>query len=331
MLNMHASAEGYYTLQRVKEDGTVVETLGPFKNLITDQGLNGLGNVTDAGKLFNVSYCFVGSSNTPPANSNVSLGNQIASIAGGVRLNPTGVQDGSDYVVSASYVYSFPAGRATGNLSEIGVGSASLNGGDGRPGAPPNYLFSRALIVDGSGNPTTITILADEILNVTYTIKWYIPTAVSTTTVVDSTTGISHTINARLVDVGNIFTELGGPIRPTVRIMGTPYYQSSAGTPITFSPSLTGTLSGATAMGNFEGNPVNAAYVDGSYKTSSSGMATLGEANNAAGIGGFVTFAQSGWGGALTFRTGFIITPAIMKNATKVLNLTLSITWARRP
>lgn len=58
----------------------------------------------------------------------------------------------------------FDQGAAAGNVSEVGAGwNAS------------GSLFSRALILDGAGLPTSLTILADEFLTVTYELRrWWI-------------------------------------------------------------------------------------------------------------------------------------------------------------
>lgn len=61
----------------------------------------------------------------------------------------------------------FGEGVAAGIIAEVGAGWAA-NG---------DTLFSRALITDGAGNPTTITVLSDEYLTVIYELRrfWVLP------------------------------------------------------------------------------------------------------------------------------------------------------------
>lgn len=61
----------------------------------------------------------------------------------------------------------FGEGVAAGIVAEVGAGWA----------ASGDTLFSRALITDGAGNPTTITVLSDEYLTVIYELRrfWVLP------------------------------------------------------------------------------------------------------------------------------------------------------------
>lgn len=61
--------------------------------------------------------------------------------------------------------HQFGQGQAAGNLSEIGIQSGSASG----------PLWSRALILDGQGDPTTITVLPDDFLTCYYTLRIMIP------------------------------------------------------------------------------------------------------------------------------------------------------------
>ena len=88
-------------------------------------------------------------------------------------------------------VYSFGAGDAEGNLSEVGVGIQAATGG----------LFSRALILDGNGDPTTITVLDDEYLYVTYEIRRYVSIVDVTGTVV--LRGVTHDYVSRPANIAS--------------------------------------------------------------------------------------------------------------------------------
>src|SRR5690606_4774599 len=67
------------------------------------------------------------------------------------------------YEITVSH--QFGQGQAAGNLSEIGIQHTSTSG----------PLWSRALILDGQGNPTTITVLPDDFLTCYYTLRIMIP------------------------------------------------------------------------------------------------------------------------------------------------------------
>lgn len=140
--------------------------LASFENLILDSGLNrlGTGGVIDG--------ACVGTGTTAPANSQTSLASllrvtttrQVNSELAGSTTAP--------YYAEYQTVYRFPAGTAAGNLSEVGLGwnaNPWANTMDG--------LWCRALIKDSQGNPTTITVLSDEVLDIVYTLQLHPPTS----------------------------------------------------------------------------------------------------------------------------------------------------------
>lgn len=130
-----------------------------FPNLITNQGLNYVGQYSTY-----LSACQVGTSSTAPANSDTGL---VGFLVGTTTVQSTtyGAAASSPYYGKITLVFRFATGVAAGNLSEVGVGRAATG----------SVLFSRALIVDGVGTPTTITVLSDEILDVTYELRLYVP------------------------------------------------------------------------------------------------------------------------------------------------------------
>lgn len=151
---------GRFQLTAIARDGSRRE-LADFPNLILDGGLDRLGSLA-GGNPWNYA-CLVGSDNTPPTTGDTTLGLYVASVTGPsssyVHLGPP------DYIAQRVMVYTFGEGDAAGNLSEVGIGSTAGSGVTNGP------LFSRALILDGAGNPTTITVLATEVLQVTYTLE----------------------------------------------------------------------------------------------------------------------------------------------------------------
>lgn len=143
--------------------GEPIEVLPWFDNLITNYGMDGLVDPA----LNNFLYtCRIGTGNTPPTFADTQLTAQVGS-----TNNRQSSVDG--YGPSNAYYYTrvvlrFNAGTVHNkNLSEIGMAVD----------ASTASLFSKALLRDTSGNPTTITLLEDEVLDVTYEIRLYLTPA----------------------------------------------------------------------------------------------------------------------------------------------------------
>lgn len=150
-----------------------------FPNLITNAGLDMLASSTNpSGMPGFASGCQVGSGSATPTVGDTALQARIAGTTRSQQPNNGGGPSSSSapYFDSAIFTFSFGAGAAAGNLSEIGIG----------PDATGN-LFSRSLIKDASGKPTTITVLPTELLTVTYQLRLYIdPTPVAGSFVLNS-------------------------------------------------------------------------------------------------------------------------------------------------
>ena len=150
-----------------------------FPNLITNLGLNYIAE-NDGW----VPYCHVGSSSNAPAVTDISLVTPVA-VSPSISAQMSGaatVNGSSPYESYKIYTYTFGIGVAAGNLSEVGVGWGTGLGS----------LFSRALILDTGGSPTTITVLSDEYLEVKYKLTYY-PIITDTTGTVTFTGGIGGT------------------------------------------------------------------------------------------------------------------------------------------
>lgn len=150
--------------ERVKHD------TGFFDNLITDVGMNRVGTVNTQAVYgidsFNT-LCgrfVVGSGSSTPAFTDTALAAPVAFAS----ANPVLSSESSSYTrgwYEITVRHQFGQGQAAGNLSEIGIQHTSLSG----------PLWSRALILDGVGNPTTITVLAGDFLTCYYTLRIMIP------------------------------------------------------------------------------------------------------------------------------------------------------------
>jgi hypothetical protein len=310
---IHNEFEGIITLSafKIDKDGEEIpgtrRNLTPFKNLITDLGLNRMGaNLTSGGYL---SWFQVGSGNTPPTINDTALVNRIAS-TNNTQATSFGSQSTAPYYTWRRITRRFATGVAAGNLSEIGIGWESTGS-----------LFSRALIRDALGNPTTITILPDESLDVTYELRCYPKTTDST-----------------------------GTITATGNISGVYSYIMRAES-VTSSENISGWHIGSigTFMSETSGNiSFNRAY------TGSIGAITSSPAGTQAAITSFTTLPYSTGSFSRTFRLNFglndgniairslsmkagigryqcEITPVLTKTSASELYFEFTHSWGRRP
>lgn len=148
----------------------VVEDTGFFDNLITNTGMNRVGEVTTSTTPSLSSFGLlcgrfvVGSGSAEPQFTDTALQNPVAYASADARLDKESSNyDRGWYEITVQH--QFGQGEAAGNLSEIGIQRTSASG----------PLWSRALILDGQGNPTTITVLPDEFFTCYYTLRIMIP------------------------------------------------------------------------------------------------------------------------------------------------------------
>lgn len=303
-IDLTSEVEGYYTLQilKVDADGKALEEsarqpVPTFKNLITNGGLDRMGAFGDM-----CNACQVGSGGTPPAVTDSNLASFLATRNQTSSANTT--QPTPPYYASTTFVYEFPAGVATGNISEVGVGWAAVGS-----------LFSRALILDGAGNPTTITILADEILRVSYQLRYYVPTADLTGSI--TLNGVATAWTSRASDVTNSAAWSSAGYRSAAFTTGNVSEQRAHEGDIA---EVTGTPAGASSSRT---SAVDAAYSAGSYGRSGTVTWGVNAANFAAGIKSIYTGHGVG-----AYQISF--TPAIAKVSTQELSLTLRHSWVRK-
>jgi len=175
-------------------DGTIKQDTGWFDNLITNQGLDMIGNASIIGGLSGIpkivtGVCGVGTSSATPAFTDTVLGAQLATHN---AFNGTGNFASTTYVPgppaywSGLVVYNWSQGAVVGNLTEVGVGLIPNS-------STTLYTFSRALILDGSGNPTTLPVIASDTLSVTYELRMYLDLTDHTYSITIGGTGYSGT------------------------------------------------------------------------------------------------------------------------------------------
>ena len=325
-LSSQVKLAGHFCLQRRKADGTLVQEV-EFDNLITDSGLNRLGT---AGAFNGI---VVGTGTAVPSTTDTQL-QAYLNYSQTLYATSKTLGGSPDYWFQRSTTYRFAAGTATGNITEVGAAWITQT-------APTVIygLFSRALILDGGGSPTVITVLPDEILDVTYTVRAYPNLADAVTTFnIGATT---HTLTTR---VGKINTANDVDVNLASRVqIGHSGYTSTlmklngranAGVPMTLGP-VTGYLRGGTDSPWGATASADTAYVNNSLTHTTTATYDLPTANFTGGIESvdLTLGADSsvGFGSGIAFIVQGIISPRILKTNTMELKLTASVTWGRYP
>lgn len=298
--------EGQFRLVVKNDRGDVKRDTGWFSNLILDSGLNRWGTGAVSGGIA------IGTGTTAPNASQTGLIAQSAFTTTTISAPATGNSGAPPYYGSETVGYRFSLGALNGNYSEVGLGWAT--------GA---NMFSRALIVDALGNPTTITVTSSEQLDVYYTLRAYAPTA--DTSVVTTIGGVSTTVLGRASLVGNNgwgtgMSQTRVAFNDTTLLV---LYTGAIGA-ITGSPS--GTAESQSFGAGFNSNNV---YSNNSLTNSTVFTIGLSAGNLVGGIGSCRVriCAASSYSSYYQYQ----FTPAIPKNNTQTLSLTFSQSWARRP
>lgn len=149
---------GEFHLRVINAETSELRDERRFDNLIVDVGLERWARGWPNAANF---VCVVGTGNSAPLPSNSALDNRVASVD--IVVSSGGAKGAPNYEVYQRFTGRFPAGTFNGtNLSEIGI---MHNGGV--------LLWCRQLILDEHGNPSTITVLQNEYLDVSYTLYDY--------------------------------------------------------------------------------------------------------------------------------------------------------------
>lgn len=299
---------GRFKLTKHGPDGRVRGETPWTDNLILDAGLDRAGsNVLLFGTVA------VGTGNTAPTTSDTRLESLIASTTSNQSASQA-TDSNSPYSISKTVVYRFSTGTAAGNLAEVGIGWGASS------------LWSRALIVDEEGAPTTLTIQSDESLDVTYQLIGYPPLGDVEDTITITGSG-DHDVVMRASGVGNsgnwtFDTTSGSRVFRGGGYSFNNYHRAYSGA----IGAITGLPSGTS--GDSSG-VADATYTAGSFQRDYT--VTWGLNNgNVGGIAsvGTTAGALSGLGNARQlFQCSY--DPVIAKDNTTVLALNFRFAWAR--
>lgn len=307
MTTYHSRFSGRFTILVTSgsHDGPVVRKL-EFDNLITNTGLDRIGSIT--GRTDAVTSAQVGSGSTPPAFTDTALAAHVATKTSDGRVVTNG-WDSAGQFHWRRFSWQFAQGAAAGNLTEVGVGTTNS----------PGSLFSRALILDGNGSPTTLVILPNEFLTIVYEVRNYPPTG-------------DVVVNTTIDGVARAIT-----IRPSRRDAGQDSWREYFPA-VAFLTDLSGQYSGHLVYSGSIGSenslpagteiahpdtPTWAAYVPGTYRREVTSNWSINQGNLPGGLINAIGMrTQIG-----EFQMG--ISPPIVKDNTKSLRLTTAISWGR--
>lgn len=154
-------------------DGKLRKESGWSSNVVTDLGVRMLlGGSTVGFSTTSVSIrCSCGSGNSAASVGDTQIQSFVAGTGSVISNSTVRNSTVSPYYVMHTWTWRFTEGQAQGNISELCV----VNNSSTPTASSP--AFSRALVRDAAGNPTTITVLADEFLDVTYELFLYPPSS----------------------------------------------------------------------------------------------------------------------------------------------------------
>lgn len=210
--------KGLFTLKVLDRNGRVkVENESP--NLIVNAWLSqycslsnsiqGINNRADSfgygWDLF--SRAKVGTGSAAPTLGDTDLQNPLATVnstAADVAQNSYTYDSVSDsFIFTMAKTLPYGIGAVVGNVSEVGVFSNSSSVGNSSP------LFSRALVVDALGDPTTMPVTVEDQLVITYTLTGVIPRSLSGSFDINSVT-YNYEMKRSLPGFNNFFSEVIG-------------------------------------------------------------------------------------------------------------------------
>jgi len=345
---------GRYKLEAFKQDADGNEIAGTrrvaadwFNNVITNKGLDMIG-YSSVGSPSGYQYmraCAVGSGSAAPLPTDTGLASRI-----GASATRFAAIDGRDLTVSTArfayhrMVYRFGPGVGDGNVSEVGIfGGTNDSTGTGGALNPAADMFSRALVLDGEGNPTTVVVLPDETLDVTYELRLYMPNNDVTGNITLNGQSIAYVLRPCDCDqfptvnqggwgssapnnTAKVDLQFGG--RQSVGYgENLAYCGSASAIGATQNDAPTGLLAGiGFDSGGGASSMSNSVYADGNHYIDINFRWELGTAgntiNNAGGIGALRVAAD-----CCSFQIG--LTPRPVKTADMIFLWSTRISWAR--
>lgn len=298
-ITQHLGLKGIFNLKFTNVNTGQVREL-EFTNLILNSGLDQMA----AGAF--IAGCVLGSASSTPAVTDTSISSILGSSS---TLQAWGVSTANTttppYWCSYYWTFRFNAGVATGNISQVAMAYDSVSAG--------TALFSLALVKDIGGTPITITKLADEVLDVTYTLQLYCPTSDVTGTIAISGVNYDYIVRPAEAASWNASNDLSA-----IWLVGA--FAGNVGTQLSL-PSESGGYNDST--------PTLASYTTGSFTRDLAIVWDLNQGN----VGGIRSIVvATGTGGGTRWQIQYNRTSdsaKIPKDGTKRLTLNVRFTWGR--
>ena len=289
--NVNLSIEGRYVISIKRANGDIDEVAN-FSNLITNTGMDYMIKDTGSNHL---SYGFIGIGVTPEAITDTSMETlqSYSSQAFQGNVNSHDITGNISILKSIR----FPVASSAFDISEVGMGWNTTGS-----------VFSRALVKDGAGNPTTIAIQAGEVPYIQYKLN----ISFNPNDVVLAVDGYSMTLRPCNIDsIGYCSPIEGGRIRHSYLKA----YNNDA-----VMGDILNTPSGGVSYN--ETSYSDQDYTNGSYQRSGNVIWSSTTANEPLGLKIFiVTQGQMTW--------QFEVSPNIPKDDTETLNIELTTSWTR--
>lgn len=301
---------GHFHVELISRAGIIKQVLD-FHNLITNDGLDKF-NTLNIGSC--ATYAGVGTGSTAPAVTDSALVAEITPTATHRTSANGGITVADSYVVGPpdagqrKITYLFDFSQANGNLTEIGLFENNSTG----------KMWTRQLLKDGTGTPTTVVKTVNDQLRVTYTIQ-IIPPQADVVSGTITISGVDYVFTTRAANVGtatwntnlwgtNVTDQLnGGNTEAFDNVMGAR------------TASNTGTGNQFTTSHSF------ATYTNGNFYRDVTVVWGATSGNFAGGIKSFAFYCSAG----RFMQMG--VAPAIMKTNVKALTLVYRWSWGRYP
>jgi hypothetical protein len=308
-LQNHVGVSGQYMCIVKHDDGTTTET-NWFDNMILNSGLDAMGQEVDF-----VRICFLGTGTTAVAATQSSLSSRL-DIPEPLRNAPVFANSGApNYESTFTISFKYPQGAVIGNITEVGIGHSTDGTG----------LFSRSLITNTSGQPTAITVVAQDEFTLVYKLKIKPPTADVTGSFSLSGQTINYTAQAgNTVDFANPIHSLA----PSFSNIYNGYLWSPVDLAMGSRESYTFESGGSHVAEHPEADiATSSLYVPGSYSRNAViGWSYTNGNNGTVGAGGaIIMFGNPS--APLYFK--YIFSTPIVKLNTQELRLNMTISWGR--
>lgn len=309
--NMGMAGEFRCVVKRA--DGSTKLDTGYQKNLILNQGLDFFGGNNGSDMM---AYCVIGSGNSQPVYTQNKLDTAVLGVSGtdsSTKNDYNAATDGNLYKTNKVRKYSF-TGLNNVNISEVGIASSYSN-------TTTYYLCTRALIKDSSGNPTTITVLPGEQLDIYYKL-WAVYDTTDKSGTINLLDGagasVAYNYKARLANVGSTSYFLSPYVIVRPASASNKYQGVYSGDLVAITSYPDSRLYETT-------NTTMVTYVPGSYKRTAQLPFAVTEAN-----GSIRTVLFDAGIGAWQIRFGSVANDSpITKTNTQTLSIPIEISWGR--